>query len=294
MSDQDHLSTFDLTQLPTEEDDEFEFKSSRTPQKDLKKKMGCAASAFANSGGGYFVAGVDDKTANADGGIPMEYGRDLKAWTDQIIHGVQPVPEYHIKLIDDPAGRGTINPDRVVLVVRIEASDLAPHMGPEHRYYIRAGKHTVSARHFIVEALWAKRHFHKPRLTHVFRARPDYTEIIQLGIVALTDSPALNVRMGVTPIGEPPHHMRSLEMDSPLEIGVIDRHTPFFFDVTTRHCADKKEIPDIQLCVNYQDLAGNAYKHERTISVIRSLFSLRFFRDDKIEKGLESIQDKIP
>ena len=64
-----NLNTFDLTQLPTQEDDNFEFKSSQTKLKELKKKLSCAVSGFANSGGGCFIAGVDPD-GNADGGFP--------------------------------------------------------------------------------------------------------------------------------------------------------------------------------------------------------------------------------
>ena len=62
-----NLETFDLTQLPSVEDDHFEFKSSRTPREELKKKLNCAVSGFANAGGGCFVVGVDDN-GKADNG----------------------------------------------------------------------------------------------------------------------------------------------------------------------------------------------------------------------------------
>jgi len=53
------LETFDLTHLPNAENDDFEFKSIATSWDELKKKLNCAASGFTNSGGGYFIAGVD-------------------------------------------------------------------------------------------------------------------------------------------------------------------------------------------------------------------------------------------
>lgn len=52
------ISEFRLSRLPLEENAQFEFKSSLTCPKELKKKLGCAVSGFANSGGGTFVAGV--------------------------------------------------------------------------------------------------------------------------------------------------------------------------------------------------------------------------------------------
>ncbi len=56
---QDEFTRFDLTNVPSKEDDRFEFKSSRTLQKDLGKKIAAAVSAFGNSGGGILVVGVD-------------------------------------------------------------------------------------------------------------------------------------------------------------------------------------------------------------------------------------------
>jgi hypothetical protein len=193
------ISRFDLTQVPTAEDDQFEFKCSATSENDLKKKLPCAVSAFANSGGGCFIVGVDSM-GNADGGISSKIGStELCDWADQIIRHVEPTPEYSRKVITDPLGRGCIKPDCVVLVVLIEESSFGPHMAPDKKYYIRAGAHTEPARQFIIESIWAKRHFSKPRLTHLFRLKPALEEVVQLGIVALTESPALDVQISLAP-----------------------------------------------------------------------------------------------
>ena len=97
-----NLETFSLNQLPETEDDFFEFKSSLTAlneagelkkdfKKDFKKKLTCAVSGFANSGGGYFVAGID-RNGNADNGLPLKIERqDLRDWVDQFIKEVEPV-----------------------------------------------------------------------------------------------------------------------------------------------------------------------------------------------------------
>jgi predicted HTH transcriptional regulator len=143
-------STFDLSILPSSEDDKFEFKSSRTPHSELKKKISASTSAFANSGGGYFIAGVDD-SGSADGGLPETIGKaDLRDWIDQIIHQIEPTPSYEVHLLDDLAGRGEVQPKHKVLIIEIEKSHLPPYMAQDGRYYIRAGAHTVRSRHFIV------------------------------------------------------------------------------------------------------------------------------------------------
>jgi len=175
-----NLETFDLTQLPSVEDDHFEFKSSSTPHNEFKKKLNCAVSGFANAGGGGFVVGVDGN-GNADNGLSLKIERqDLRDWVDQIVNQVEPVPKYDIKLISDPMGRGVIQPDSAVLLVAIHESYAGPHMAQDKHYYIRAGAHTVKAPHFIIDAIWAKRYFFKPRLTHLFRRKPEQEQTIQL------------------------------------------------------------------------------------------------------------------
>jgi len=261
--DEDDLSSFDLIELPAAENDEFEYKSSAAPLSEVRKKMACAGSAFANSGGGHFVVGVDDK-GNADGGVPPRIGRQsLRDWTDQALHNVEPPPKYDIKLVNDSSGRGTIKRGNVVLVVRVRQSHVGPHMAPDNKYYIRAGAHTVPARHFIVEAIWAKRHLSKPRLTHRVRQQPENEDVIQLGLVALTDSPAIDDQLTVTALGEEvPRYLKTY--DAPgysMRIPVIDRSHPFFFDVALWSDIDRKTVPDIQLSATYEDLAGMVAVH---------------------------------
>ncbi|NMG11908.1 ATP-binding protein [Brasilonema sp. UFV-L1] len=283
-----NLETFDLTQLPSAEDDDFEFKSSGTPHNDLKKKLSCAVSGFANSGGGYFIAGVDGN-GEADGGFPLKIGRqDLRDWVDQIVNQVEPVPRYDIKLIHDPMGRGTIQPDSAVLLVAIHESYAGPHMAPDNHYYIRAGAHTVKAKHFIVDAIWAKRHFSKPRLTHLFRLKPDKEQAIQLGILALTDAPAVDVKITISPLPQMMQHCESL---FPLQSSVIDRNNPFFFDVVTYFQAKEHFGEDVYLEVEYYDLAGNFYTYKTKVEVTRSVPPISIGNDNpaKMVKALESI-----
>lgn len=286
------LEAFDLTQLPTTEDDNFEFKSSATSWDDLKKKLSCAVSGFANSGGGCFVAGVDP-SGNADGGFSLKKGRqDLRDWADQIVNEVEPSPEYEIKLIQDPMGRGTIQPSSAVLLVAIHESYAGPHMAPDKHYYIRAGAHTVKAKHFIVDAIWAKRHFSKPRLTHLFRLKPEKEQAVQLGILALTDAPAVDVTITILPL---PQLMQNHEKLFPLRVSVIDRNNPFFFDVTTYFQAKDQFGNDVYLEVEYYDLAANRYTYKTPIEVTGSLPPISMGNDNtqKMVRALGSIEKTL-
>ena len=287
-----NLETFDLTQLPIAEDDNFEFKSSDTSHNELKKKLSCAVSVFANSGGGCFVGGVDGN-GNADKGLLLKIGRqDLRDWVDQIISQVEPVPKYDLKLIQDPSGRETIQTDSAVLLVVIHQSYFAPHMAPDNHYYIRAGAHTVQAKHFIVDAIWAKRHFSKPRLTHLFRLKPEKEQAIQLGIIALTEAPAVDVKITISP---PPQMMKSYEKLFPLKLSLIDRKNPFFFDVATFFQAEERFGKDIHLKIEYYDLSAKRYIYETPIEVVGSLPLITIGNDnpEKMVRTLEKIEKTL-
>ncbi|MEL6928952.1 MAG: ATP-binding protein [Cyanobacteria bacterium J06600_6] len=94
----------DLLELPSEEDDWHEYKSSSTSDKELGKKLCKAASGFWNSGGGLFVAGVNDN-GKVDGGISLNIKRQSRRdWIDQQIAKVTPTGKYTIKKIEKKDG----------------------------------------------------------------------------------------------------------------------------------------------------------------------------------------------
>jgi Putative DNA-binding domain len=285
-----NLETFDLTRLPALEDDSFEFKSSKTPLSKLKDKINQAVSGFANSGGGYFIAGVDDY-GNADGGFSLKVERqDLRDWIDNIVNQVEPVPKYEIKLIEDPAEKGVIEPNSAVIIIAIYESYFGPHMAPDKHYYIRAGAHTVKAKHFIIEAVWAKRHFSKPRLTHLFRLKPGKEQIVQLGILALTEDPAIDIKISIFPL---PKIMKELEQLFPLEIPLIDRQNPFFFDISLY--GGDHFGSDIQLELEYYDISGNFYTYKTPIEIKSSVPPMTLGNDnfEKAVKALEKIEKTL-
>jgi hypothetical protein len=265
------MSLIDLTKLtpagfPTAEDDEFEFKSSLLIPVEAKRELNCAASAFSNSGGGCFIWGVADSTGDPDGGVAPYVGKlDLEAWIDQVINEVDPRPSYKVQFYWNNEGRGTLNSGMVIVAVSIRPSLVGPHMAKDKRYYIRAGKHTLRAGHFLVEALWARRQVGKPVLSHVIRRKPDFPAVLQLGIVALTDAPAVDVELNITPLKG---HMANLTDDLPLYIPVIDRNTPFYMDLITSYEARTDLDDEVSVVVTYHDLLGNEYAHWRSRGAI--------------------------
>jgi hypothetical protein len=278
--------------FPTAEDDQIEFKSSLTSDSQIKDKLPEAVSAFANSGGGTFILGVDG-AGNADGGISEAVGRQSRRdWLDNLINQVKSTPKYEIKEYVDCEGRGLLDADKMIVAVVIPESHTAPHMAPDGKYYMRAGASTQRAPHFIVEALWAARSYSKPMLSHTLRVIPSGTnDIIQLGILALTDAPATNVHVNLAPL---PGLLKGNEASFPLKIPVIDRLTPFFMDLTIDF-NEKDMLPEAtELTVTYSDVAGNKYVYRNDTPLVAALPPLRFRKDPfaPVTRALEEIARK--
>jgi hypothetical protein len=282
-----NLASFDLTQLPAAEDDEVEFKSSLIGPHELKKEIGFAASAFGNSGGGLFVAGVD-RNGSADGGFLTTIGKQpIRDWVDQVIHQVEPAPIYDVKLITDPSGRGFVDPGSAMVLVAIDASAHGPHMAPDKRYYIRAGAHTVAARNFIVEALWARRHHSKPRIAHIasVEAFSSHSSTLFVELVAITDAPALDVRIDFEPR---PDHLR---WPFPLPASLVDKAHSY---VVSFEVPNKPPFHST-LSVAYRDLAGNDYTYTAKLEAekCRSRQDPRAYPLERIANAIQHVAQQL-
>jgi Putative DNA-binding domain len=285
------LPHLDIADLPSSEDERLEFKSSRVSMKELKGKLGCAASGFWNAGGGVFVAGVDGN-GKPDGGIDDAIGRQtLRDWVDQVIQEVSPSGNYAVRIFPcDPTTALNGGVGKCVLAVEFHESNNAPHMAPDQKYYIRAGAHTVPASHYIVEALWTRRRHQRPQLVHTLRVKPEDSDVVQLAILALTDEPAMNVRISLDPL---PEMWKNANTSFPLTLPVLDRTTPFYLDVTTFVLAEER-LGQVQVRVDYEDRAMNRYDYTGALA-IESLAPWRIGTPatEQIAKSLESIEKTI-
>lgn len=285
------LSKITIDQLPENEDDYYEYKSSLTPNDKLKDKLQKAVSGFANSGGGFFIAGIDDKTGKADGGITLQVGRESRRdWVDKIISQVEPLPKYSIKFLDNVGDKGFLNESHVILIVAVEESYSGPHMASDNHYYIRAGAHTVPARHFIVEAIRAKRFNVKPKLSHIFRLKPGYEQVLQLGIVAITNAAAINITLALNPL---PKILQSRAKDFPIKLPLIDQNNPFFFDVALFSDSEESFGTDVNLSLEYDDLLQNHYSQELTIGVESTPPIIVGNPNKEIIKAIQSIEKAL-
>ena len=277
------LETFmEIADISESEDDRLEFKSSATPTKKLKQKIGQAISGFANSGGGVFVAGIDDSGV-PDGGVPTTVGTtSLRDWVDQIAHQIEPTPVVNIHLVDDVGSRGTLQAGYVLLVIEVPKSVIGPHMAPDSKYYIRAGAHTLPARHFIVESIWSRRNFTHPSLIHraeVFGYHSN-ANICIIELVALNDANALNVEIDVDP--RPDGDRKPW----PRRVPLIDKSHSFKvgFEIPTGGC-------EFALDVQFTDGIGNPFNY--SVHLDTKEIHNSYKHDDSFDEPLARIARNI-
>jgi len=269
------MSLIDLTSLtpilfPITEDDEFEFKSSLLKPDELRKELTYAASAFANSGGGCLIWGIEDATGDADGGIEPRIGRqDVRAWIDKVIHNVDPPPKFDARLYDNNEGRGKLDAGKVIVAISIHPSATGPHMASDKRYYIRAGRHTVPASHFLVEALWARRQVTTPILTPTVRPRlSGKLWAVDLGIVNLTNTPAVSVQVDIEPkLGT----LKDRAKYFPVRLPQVDQSNPFYMYLANVRDIDDVLDESVVATINYKDISGNEYTKTNESPLIAGL-----------------------
>jgi len=266
------LEDLDLSEfLPNAEDDRHEYKSSAINNEGLGDKIAKAASGFWNSGGGLFVVGVDGN-GQPDGGISLSVGQkgrqSRRDWIDQVISQVTPKSAYVVHSIEDNGSGCNIEPGKAVFLIGFGESEIGPHMAHDHRYYIRAGAHTVSAGHFIVEAIHARRGLRTPLLSHIVRRKPGNITVIQLGIVVLNAAAAINVSIKIDAL--PKKFPSDLEEKVSLQIPIISEQFPWFFDIYEIRRGRQEVLPfDINL--TYSDMANRTYQQNFEVDIARQL-----------------------
>lgn len=288
------LEDRDLEFLPSPEDDLHEYKASATKDNELAEKIARAASGFWNSGGGLFVAGVSGN-GQPDGGISLRVGRQARRdWIDQAISRVSPRAPYAVQCIEDRGAGLKISTGNAVVLIGFAPSESAPHMAPDHRYYIRAGAHTVPASHFLVEAIHARRGLRAPMLRHVVRRKPEGGGVVQLGVICLNDAPAFNVEFRLNPL---PTCLRHWSARLPLVIPVISREAPFYFDFLFSS-AEAELKQRYQATMKYVDSVGRIDQIDLDIDVERQLgpnlgreYELRML-ERAVEKVANAIRNK--
>src|SRR4028118_1647125 len=160
---------------------------------------------------------------------------------------------YVIHSIENSSNCMNIEPGKGVFLIGFGESEIGPHMANDHRYYIRAGAHTVPANHFIVEAIHARRGLRTPLLSHLVRRKPGNSGVIQLGIIVLNAAAAINVSLKIDAL--PKIFTPALEEELSLQIPIISEQFPLFFDIYQISINDQ-ELPPLEINLTYSDMAN--------------------------------------
>jgi Putative DNA-binding domain len=146
----------ELDDLPAEEPDNFDRKAGKLfDDKDaFLTSVAKALSAFANSGGGSLILGVQDD--GAPDGLPCMVGRaKMRDWIEQKIPHLldYPLSDFRVHtVIKDTESR--IPAHREVIVIDVGDSAAAPHQSKrENRYFYRVAGRSEPAPHFYLELL---------------------------------------------------------------------------------------------------------------------------------------------
>jgi hypothetical protein len=156
----------DVLALPAGEHDWFERKAGALyDPKDLGGIRGALAkalSAFANTGGGSLVLGIEDNGTTFDGLPRMHGSTSTREWIEQVVPNLvlYPLVEFRVHEVQPDPTTSAIPSGRVVIVVDVGDSSAAPHQcdyggGGAHKYvyYMRQGGHSVPAPHRVVELI---------------------------------------------------------------------------------------------------------------------------------------------
>lgn len=151
----------EVLSLPSEHD--FFDRKSGSLLSDINRfdlAVGKALSAFANSGGGHLLIGVKD-----DGlfdGVPEKRGNtDTREWLEQKIPNLvsYPLQDFRVHQVV-PSSPSNIPSGKVVIVIDVGDSDLAPHQNAaDHIYYCRAAGRSIPASHFSLQLLWQRERY---------------------------------------------------------------------------------------------------------------------------------------
>lgn len=160
----------ELLTLPAGEHDYFERKGGDLlSDSGHREKIAQALSAFANSGGGHLIIGVkNDLTID---GIPEMLGRTpIRDWFEQFIPNLlnYPLQDFRVHEVERDA-QSTIFSGRVVVIIDVGDSALAPHQSESNKvYYHRAGGRSEPAPHHYLRLLWGREAYPSQRIAYAW------------------------------------------------------------------------------------------------------------------------------
>lgn len=161
------LKSLDI--LPKQELDWIEYKGRRAvdisidgiSEDKVKSTLSKAISAFANSGGGYLVYGINNSSVNIDdGGILRKIKScGTKAWLEDIIPSVvDPIlKDFNVFEITSDQLSEIQDNERAIYIIVINDSKHAPHQANDNKYYARIGGKSKPLSHRFVMDIIGRR-----------------------------------------------------------------------------------------------------------------------------------------
>lgn len=161
----------EIVSLPSGEHDYFERKSGAfLKDVEFREKLAKAISAFANSGGGHLIIGVQDN-GSIDGVAKIHKGRiTTRDWLEQTIpHLVNyPLQDFRVHEVE-PDSVSAIPTGQVVIVIDIGDSMQAPHQSAVTKiYHYRAGGRSERAPHHFLEILRGREKYPSQKIAHAW------------------------------------------------------------------------------------------------------------------------------
>jgi hypothetical protein len=151
--------------LPPHENDTFERKGAalldlthpRANEGEILNELAKQLSAFANTGGGQIIYGLDNTGAVDNGGIARSVrGRQsTKEWLENII---PTLTDFEIlgfnvyEILPKSTGSSQLDSNKSIYVIDVPDSERAPHQSKrDHKYYVRLGSGSQPASHRLIE-----------------------------------------------------------------------------------------------------------------------------------------------
>ncbi len=182
-----------LLNLPSGESDRIEFKDSRkldytSPgvKKDaVLNELSKQISAFANSGGGILVFGIENPQpgmqlrVDATGGVPLNLGNGTREWLEDVIPNLAglPLTKFNVyELVAFPDKQSQIAPGKGVYIIDIPSSESAPHQATDKVYYARVAGKSRPINHRFVTDIFGRSKYPRLSMEISFEFEPEKSE----------------------------------------------------------------------------------------------------------------------
>jgi hypothetical protein len=165
-----------ILNLPVGEFDWLEIKGRRgldlslsnVREKDVRQNLSKAISAFANSGGGVLVFGLQNPASSwiiDDGGIDMYFKKPTtREWLEDVIPTLVdgPLNKFNVYVIQKESNKSGLLEGRGLFVIDVGDSEQAPHQADDNKYYIRVGGKSRPVGHKVVSDIFGRQQY--PRI----------------------------------------------------------------------------------------------------------------------------------